>query len=512
MQHTILSLPAEIEKYLKGLKIGQGRHAGSYFCVQTWQSEFIRGGFGQDDDAALSMARGCGKTTFLSGIMASAIDVDGPLVEPMADCVMVASSFDQGTIAFRHLIHFLQPSIQAHPGRFRIQDSANRATIQDRVTGARAVVLGSDPRRMHGIAPKLLLLDEISQWPVTSLDAAISALKTSRGKIPESKGLWIGTRPGSEDHPFAKKLKGMGVGYSLVFAAGEADDPFDVSTWRKANPSFDHFPDLASTIRSEAEDAKKDPAELASFRALRLNQGTSDVMESVLLDPETWKGIEVEETEHRGRYVLGLDLGSGVALSCASAYWPESGALDCFGVLPFIPSMAEKGRQDGAGNLYQRMAERHELRLAGQRVASVGSLLREVLRRWGNPSCIVADRYRERELLQELESAGFPVSDFVLRGQGYRDGAEDVRRFRKAILDCRVKVPVSLLLRSAMSEARTISDPAGNSKLAKGTQGGRRARGRDDAAAAAILAVAEGVRRFKTPASPRRRRRIVAVG
>ena len=445
--------------------------------------------------------------------MASAIDVDGPLVQPMADCVMVASSFDQGCIAFRHLLHFMQPSIQKYPGRFRIQDSANRATIEDRKSGARVVVLGSDPRRMHGIAPKLLLLDEVAQWPETTLDAAIAALRTSRGKIPDSKGLWIGTRPGSENHPFAKRLKGIGVGYSLVFAAGESDDPFDVSTWRKANPSFDHFPDLASTIRSEAEDAKKDPAELASFKALRLNMGTSDVMESVLLSPETWKGIEAEETEHRGRYVLGLDLGSGVAMSCASAYWPESGALDCFGVLPFIPSMAEKGRQDGVGNLYQRMAERQELILAGQRVADVGRLLREVLRRWGNPSVIVADRYREKELLQELESAGFPVSEFVLRGQGFRDGSEDVRRMRKAILDGRVSVPVSLLLRSAMSEARTISDPAGNQKLAKGSEGGRRSRGRDDAAASSILAVAEGVRRFKTPASPsRRRRRILALG
>ena len=86
-----MSLPAEIEQYLKGLKIGQGRHAGSSFCVLPWQSDFLRGGFGQADDAALSMARGCGKTTFLAGIMASAIDVDGPLVQPMADCVMVAS-------------------------------------------------------------------------------------------------------------------------------------------------------------------------------------------------------------------------------------------------------------------------------------------------------------------------------------------------------------------------------------------------------------------------------------
>ena len=99
------------------------------------------------------------------------------------------------------------------------------------------------------------------------------------------------------------------------------------------------MPDLAGVIRSEAEDAKKDPAELASFKALRLNMGTSDVVESVLLDPETWKGIEVEETELKrtGRFVLGLDLGSGVAMSCASAYWPESGALDCYASAAVYP-------------------------------------------------------------------------------------------------------------------------------------------------------------------------------
>ena len=96
-----MNLPSEIEKYLSNLVIGQGRHAGGTMTVLPWQSTFLRGAFGQDDDSALSMARGGGKTTFLSGIMASAIDVDGPLVEPMSDAVLVASSFDQGTIAFR---------------------------------------------------------------------------------------------------------------------------------------------------------------------------------------------------------------------------------------------------------------------------------------------------------------------------------------------------------------------------------------------------------------------------
>ena len=85
---------------------------------------------------------------------------------------------------------------------------------------------------------------------------------------------------------------------------------------------------------------------------------------------------------------------------------------------------------------------------------------------------------------------------------GFVDGAADVRAFRRAFAEAKVTPAPSLLLRSAMAEARTISDPAGNAKLSKGTQGGRRLRARDDAAAAAVLAVAAGTRQ---PAHPPRR-------
>jgi len=82
---------------------------------------------------------------------------------------------------------------------------------------------------------------------------------------------------------------------------------------------------------------------------------------------------------------------------------------------------------------------------------------------------------------------------------GYADGGADVRAFRRACADGRVTPASSLLLRSAMAEARTISDPAGNAKLSKGSQGGRRLRARDDAAAAAVLAVSAGVRQPTKP-------------
>ena len=198
-------LVTDLGSYISGLTIGQGRHAGQPFALLNWQRRFLAGTFGQPGDAAVSMGRGGGKSTFTAAIACATVDVDGPLVEPMAECLLVASSFDQGLICFRHILHFLAPSFEKYGtgpgGRFRIQDSANRATITDRGTGAMVRVLGSDPRRLHGAAPKLLLYDEVAQWPPERVEPMLAALKTSRGKIPGSKALWLGTRPSAADHP-----------------------------------------------------------------------------------------------------------------------------------------------------------------------------------------------------------------------------------------------------------------------------------------------------------------------
>ena len=142
------------------------------------------------------------------------------------------------------------------------------------------------------------------------------------------------------------------------------------------------------------------------------------------------------------------------------------------------------------------MAARGELIQAGRKVSDVGELLRECLRRWGRPVAIAADRWKIAELTETLEAVRFPVSDLIQRGQGFKDGGEDVRHFRAAVLSDQVRPASSLLLAAAMAEARTTSDPAGNHKLAKRSQGGRRSQARDDAAAAGILAVAVGRRRW----------------
>ena len=90
-----------------------------------------------------------------------------------------------------------------------------------------------------------------------------------------------------------------------------------------------------------------------------------------------------------------------------------------------------------------------------------------------------------------MKAAGMRRVAVDLRGQGFKDGAEDVRAFRRACLDGKVHPVPALILSSAVSQARVISDPAGNENLSKKAEGGRRMRARDDAAAIVGVSLAE---------------------
>ena len=213
------------------------------------------------------------------------------------------------------------------------------------------------------------------------------------------------------------------------------------------------------------------------LRGVRLNLGTADTEVSVLLDAGLWTSIEGESTR-AGPCVWGVDLGTSAAQSAVASYWPATGRLESVAAFPAEPSLADRGLRDGVGRLYSECARRGELMILGQRSADILALLQAARERFGRPARIVADRWREAELRDALDRAGIPLASFEVRGMGFKDGAEDVRGFRKGCADGRVVPVPSLLLRSAMAEARTVSDPAGNAKLCKGSQGGRRVRAR----------------------------------
>ena len=483
-----------LSRYIEGLTVGQGRYAGQKVRLFPWEKRFLAGTFAQGDDALLTLGRGNGKTTLTSAIACATVDVGGPLVEPMAENVICASSYEQGLINFRHVCQFLQPSFEKYGtgtrGRFRVQDSIGKAAITDRETGAIVRVLGSDPKRAHGLAPKILLLDEVAQWPRTSVDGMVAALRTSRGKIPGSRMIWLGTRPDSPSHPFEVAAKA--AGFVLSFAADKNDDPFKVATWRKANPSLRYMPELMEAIRLEAKAAKDDAALMASFKALRLNMGVSDTANrTMLVSPELWEEIcGLQVPERVGAPVWGIDLGGTDAMSAIVAVW-ANGRMETLAQFGGYPDLDQRARKDGAGTVYRLAHEAGELMVSRKRVPDVAELFEEALSRFGKPSRLVCDRWRLGELEDSLEDSDFGWTGIPLipRGQGFKDGATSVRAWRKACVDRVIRPVQRRLLTSALAEAVTAHDPAGNEKLAAHLEGGRRLRAKDDVVAAALLGV-----------------------
>ena len=466
--------------------VSQGRFAGQPLQVFPWERRFVGGLLRPGvSSAGLTVGRGNGKTTILSGIAAATLD--GPLVVPRGETVIVASSFEQARISFEHVLAFMGDQL-GNKRRWKVWDTAQQARIEDRGTGARVRCIGSDPRRAHGLAPTLVLADEPAQWPPATGERMVAALRTAAGKQPLSRFVALGTKPDDPGHWFSKFLDG-GADYVQVHAARRTDPPGWKRTWQKANPSLRYLPDLEEAIRAEYRAALRDPSLMASFEALRLNWGTPDTAQEVLVTADLWRQIE-GDAEMVGPCVWGIDLGSSVAQSAVAAYWPRTGALAVVAAFPTVPSLEERGRRDGVGGLYRQCEREGTLLTLGRRTSDVAALLREALARFGRPRVVVADRWRRSELVDGLESAKVPRAEVVTRGMGFRDGGEDVSRFVRACADGLVVPSRSLLMRSAMSVARTQTDPAGNRKMTK-----TKRRARDDCAVAAVLAVAEGRRR-----------------
>lgn len=191
-----------------------------------------------------------------------------------------------------------------------------------------------------------------------------------------------------------------------------------------------------------------------------------------------------------GNVVIGIDIGGSASMSAAAFYWPETGRLEAKGWFPSNPSLLNRGERDGVGTRYCEMQDRGELAVIGDKTVPPKAWFEDVMRctEGETVSALVADRYKMSELGEGMDAAGLRVP-VVWRGFGFKDGGEDVERFRRAVFDGRVRCAQSLLMRSALADAVCLRDPAGNAKLAKA-----RSMGRIDAASAAVIAIAEGAR------------------
>lgn len=481
-------------QFLQSLRIPEGPNAGDPVKLAPFQRQFVKGALDEAVNVAvLSIGRGNAKTALSAGIALGALlgEWDD---QPRREILIAARTRDQARIAW----DFVQGFAQSLPDDVQKQLTFRRSPrleieFED-ATGSHFLrAIAADGKTALGSAPTLVLMDERGHWPLDRGDDLEHALLSGLGKRG-GKALIISTSAADDSHPFSVWIDNPQAGVYIQEhrpAPGLSVD--DRDSLIEANPGAKHG--IGSSLDWLQAQARRAAARggstLTSFRLYNRNERVSGETRDLLITVDEWMACETGDLPPReGACVIGIDLGGSASMTAAALYWPESGRLECFGTFPCKPSLADRGAADGVSGRYQEMQDRGELSTLGDKTVPVAPWLAEVMRHVDGEAiaAICADRYKQSELAEAMDKAGVRAP-IVWRGQGFRDGGEDCERFRRACFDGKVRAMPSLLLRSAFADAVTLRDPANNLKLAKA-----RSTGRIDAAAATVLAVAEGAR------------------
>lgn len=485
-------------KFLETLKIPQGMKAGQKLKLAEFQKKFVRGALDpQNMVACLSIGRGNAKTALSAGISLACLM--GKLdKQPQREILFAARNRDQAKLAFTFLVGFIESLPKKEQEKFTIRRGQRLEVEYSGNGGGLARCVAADGRSILGGAPVLAVLDERAAWEREKGDALENAILSGLGKRG-GKALIISTSAPDDANTFSRWLDDPPPGtYVQEHRPAPGLPPDDAESLLIANPgAVEGIGASLEWLQAQARRAiARGGSALSSFRNLNRNERVSTEDRSVLVTVDEWLAAEVAELPPRqGPCVLGTDLGGSRSMSAASYYWPETGRLEAVGTFPAVPGLADRGASDGVSGRYEEMKDRGEMTVLGETVVPAGPWLAEVVKRLdGYPvACIVGDRFRHAEFVEAMQKANLRVP-FIWRGFGWKDGSEDIERFRKCLFDGRIKVVPSLLLRSSMADSITLVDPAGNHKLTKS-----RSLGRIDPTAATVLAVAQGDRMLAQP-------------
>ena len=483
---------ARVAQMIGRLRVAEGPLRGQRFALRDWQKQFLAGVYAKDTRIALlSMGRGGGKTAFIGAL--AAVELARPDAVERTDIVSVSHTFAGAKRLGRFVLDYLAPLIEADRSNWRITDSANSFSIFNRRRAIRYRAVSPRPESLHGEGCRWWLVDEPAQLKQTEADRVFSAITTASGKVEAARMIALSTFPSSPTHWMARLVsEGAPDCYAQVHKA--ADDKLTWKNCLRANPGMTDT--LRREVKADLARARKDDIFARSFRALRLNLGISERLREPLIDAADWGAIEEDGLAIGSPFALGIDLGGSAAWSAAAACDGE-GHVDGFAVVGGIPGIEDRERNDRVQTgLYEAMRKEGDLRVSdGQRVPPPADVVGAALERWGRPQVVVADRYRQGELMDALRTHGLDGVQMVWRGMGQLHGAEDALQFRREVLNRNVRARRSLTLRGSLAAAEVRINVMGKPVLVKAPPDGARPGGRNDLACAVMLAVAEAGRR-----------------
>ncbi len=259
-----------------------------------------------------------------------------------------------------------------------------------------------------------------------------------------------------------------------LYAAPDNADPWDIETWRLANPALGDFRSLSDVDR-QAKQAKRVPSRENAFRNLILNQRVAAHVRFIMKREWEACGEAVAFDELEGRECYGgLDLGATRDLSAFVLVFPtDDGGFD---ILPtaFMPegNLEERAHEDRAP--YDTWA-RQGFITTTPGVTTDPAYIAEAIAAASERfdlRAVAYDRWRIEDLKRELGEQGASV-ELVPFGQGFKDMAPAVDTLERLVAETKLRHGRNPVLNMCASNAVIERDPAGNRKLTKAKSSGR---------------------------------------
>lgn len=484
-------------KFVKLLKLHEGRYAGKPFPLQPWQERIIRRVYGdtKEDETRrvrtvfLYLPRANGKTSFAAAL--AGLHLFGPEREAQGQAIAAAADREQASIAYRALSGMiaqdanLQKLVDDTPSSKRIRHHKSRSEFK---------AISSEVGTKHGMSISFLLADEIHAWQGDGSEFW-GTLRTSMGKRHNPLTI-VATTAGVGVNNEAYRL----LDYSRKVASGEIEDETwlpilfeapadadwrDEKVWHAVNPAIAAGFRQLDEMRTTAKQAEGQPTKQEIFRRLYLNQwsdGAAEPWFDMMIYDQGNERACLDSRESEPAWI-GVDLGSTSDLTAVTlAFRDDDGG---FSVYPYVfaPEGAIRKRQDRGEAPYRDWAAQGFLSTTPGDVTDydrIEELIRDLCKRF-NVQEIALDPWGARPMINRFVEDGLPA---IEHRQGFVSMTGPMKAMERAVLARKFRHGGNPILRWCVSNVVVDEDPAGNIKPNK-----KRAMEKIDAAVATIMAV-----------------------
>lgn len=389
-------------------------------------------------EALIYCARGNGKSTFCAGLGLLGLYADD---ERGAKVYVAATEFDQASICFGHA----RAMVLRSPELKRMSDvMKTRILIPEE--NAVFKVLSSIPSSKQGLAPSMLLIDELHQHKSRELYDVLH-----RGTLKRMQPLTIGTTTAdtirdSLCNDLYERARACIEGhddFSFLPAVWELPhdaDWTDESNWHLANPMLEYMPGMLDYLRTERDKAVRTPSLENSFRRYHCNQRTEQDKRWIKMqdwdacndstpdvsDAPCWAGLDIGVTTDLTAFVLVYHVREYV----------DGQERDVYPVHPyfFMPIERAKQVQDEDHVDYVALATEGLLELTDGHTTDFEHVRRRINEIVAQVDCrqIAYDPWQAEMLRQKLQDDdGLPMVE--LR-QGFAPMNEPSRHFERLVI------------------------------------------------------------------------------